>query len=79
MGEEVYLGEIPREFGPDCWISIPDAVWLRQTLREAGIQSRLLPTPVMTLVMVQALPNLPRPAGELFCNPEDEDSDETPV
>ena len=73
MAEFYMHGEMPDEIGPMCWFNRPDAMWMRKNLREAGIQSRLLPSPIMGLYLVQALPDLPRPAGEKFCAPEDDD------
>jgi hypothetical protein len=59
--------------GPACWMNRMDAMWLRQQLRNAGIQSRLLAATSLGLYIVQALPELPRPSTEKFCPPELDD------
>lgn len=74
MDEFAIYGAVPPEWGPKVWMNKPDAIWLRKQLKSIGIQARLLPAPVSSLFIVQALPDLPRPSGEVFCPPEFDDA-----
>lgn len=73
MAEFGIFGDVPFEWGPDVWMNRADAEWMRRDLHQAGIQCRLLPSPITSLFIVQAMPDMPRSARELFCPPELDD------
>lgn len=52
---------------PDTfWMPTVEANQFRRTLRQAGIQCRLIQGPMLGYWRVQALPDFPRPPEELF-------------